>query len=284
MSARVAACAGIVLLAGCATGVPSARTVGWAAVPEGGEVRVLLPPGYPERAPYPVLYFLHDYFGTRGVLWRKGVAEELQRRMTTGDLAPMVIVAPEGDHGYWSDVYGGGAAWESFVTGPLIEWVERTFRVRTDRAGRAITGISMGGFGSIKAALRRPDLYAAASSLSGALIPLDRESVLGYSWLARRQLFRVFGSDPVENALERNDPVALARTAAGPGPRLLLRSGTEDAYRLDEAAQKMGELARSRGFEVEVVLEPGGHDWGYWQRSLPEVVGWHARRFAEAGR
>jgi len=270
--------------AGCSGAVPQPARVGWSDLPGGGEVRVLLPPGYPDGAPYPVLYFLHDYFGTRGVLWRKGVANELEERMRDGRLQPLVVVCPEGDHGYWSDAHGGGASYETFVTGPLIDWVEARFRVRRDRAGRAVSGISMGGLGAVKAALRRPDLYSSASSLSGALIPLDRESVLGYSWIARRQLFRVFGADPVDNSLLENDPVNLLRSAQVRDLELLLRAGDEHEYRLDEAARKFVELARTRGIEAEFVVEPGKHDWSYWRRSLPGVVEWHARRFEEARR
>jgi hypothetical protein len=60
-------------------------------------------------------------------------------------------------------------------------------------------------------------------------------------------------------------------------PRLLVRSGTEDKYRFDEASYLFATVARDNGVEVELVLEPGGHDWDYWSRTTGEVVAWAVR-------
>jgi S-formylglutathione hydrolase FrmB len=148
------------------------------------------------------------------------------------------------------------------------------------RAGRAVTGISMGGFGALKSALRRPDLWAHASSLSGALIPLDPESVAGYGWLQRRILRRVFGPLDGANVYARDDVRTLARRPAPPdAPPLLLRSGREDEYRLGEAAERMATLLERSGWTVTLVLEPGAHDWDYWRTSAVETIAWHARQF-----
>jgi len=276
------------VLAACGSGgAPAPQAFAGAGPDRAADVRVFLPPGYPERAPYPVVYFLHDYFGGDAVLWRHGVFEQLGARMAEGELEPFVVIAPDGDRGYWSDRWDGRRTWESWVTGALRESVEARWAVRRDRAGRAVSGISMGGFGAIKAALRRPDLYAEASSLSGALIPLDPDAVRGYRWLQRRILKGVFGPLDGENVYARND---LRRLVEPPPPagversRLLLRCGREDEYRLAGAAEKFAELARRNGFEVELVLEPGAHDWNYWKSSAVETLAWHGARFAEESR
>lgn len=247
-----------------------------------GRYRVWLPPGYPAAAPYPVLYFLHDYFGDDDVLWQKGVIAGLEAELQSGARGDFVLVAPRGDRGYWSDSYDGRRRYESWVVETLIPEVERRFRVRTDRAGRAVTGISMGGLGAIKMALRRPGLFGRASSLSGALIPLDRESVASYSWLQRRILRRVFGPLEGDNAYAANDVRRLASSAApADPPRLMLRCGLEDEYRLAVAAEKLAGVLEASGWPVEVVLEPGDHDWDYWRRSAVELLLWHAHTFEE---
>ena len=272
----------------CATaGAPAPEKFDGAGPGYAGEARVFLPPGYPAAAPYPVVYFLHDYFGGDGILWRQGVLDALAARMAEGALAPFVVVAPGGDRGYWSDAWDGRRTWESWVTGELRASVEARWAVRADRAGRAVSGISMGGFGAVKAALRRPDLFGTASSLSGALIPLDPESVRGYSWIQRRILKGVFGPLDGRNVYLENDLqrlVTLPPVADGERTRLLLRCGREDEYRLDEAAEKFADLARANGFEVELVLEPGEHDWKYWKKSAIETLAWHGARFAEGVR
>ena len=63
-----------------------------------------------------------------------------------------------------------------------------------------------------------------------------------------------------------------------------MRAGTEDRYRLDEASYLFAMVARDNGVEVELVLEPGGHDWDYWSRTTGEVVAWALRALEERAR
>lgn len=282
---RVSLLLALVAMACSSGGAPPPVALGGLGPEASGRYRVWFPPGYPSDAPYPVVYFLHDYFGGDDVLWKRGVFAEVERRIRSGDDGRFLVVAPRGDRGFWSDSFDGRRRYESWVAETLIPEIERRYPVRADRGGRAITGISMGGLGAVKAALRRPGLFAHVSSLSGALIPLDRESVESYRWIQRRSLVRVFGPLDGENVFERNDPRRLA-TAPAPDdpPRFLLRGGREDEYRLGFAAEKFAGLLERSGWPVEVVLEPGAHDWRYWRRSAVEVLLWHARRFAEDGR
>lgn len=253
-----------------------------------GEYRVFLPPGYPDDGPYPVLYFLHDGLGNSRRLWWSGVSAEIEARMSAGEIVPFLIVSPEGDHGYWSDWAGGRRRYEEWVTSSLREEIETAYPVRAGRSFRALSGISMGGHGAIKIVLKHPDLYAAASSLSGALEPLTRERVAESNFFYRLLMRRVFGPppDPGESdAMAPNDPHRLLEgaAAAAAAPRLYLRCGTEDRYGLDEGAALLADRARAAGLEVELVLEPGEHEWPYWRRTLPETVAWHGERFSEAG-
>lgn len=285
-SLRLALALAAVATSGCSSGAAPSPELAAGLAPElEGRYRVLLPPEDPDGGPYPVVYFLHDYFGGSEVLWSKGVAAELERRMAAGELPPFVLVAPAGDRGWWSDSFDGRHRYESWLHEHLLPEIERRYPVIPGRDGRAVTGISMGGFGALKAALRRPDVWSHASSLSGALIPLDLESVLGAPWLQRRTLRRVFGPIEGANVYARNDLRPLARrTPPANAPHLLLRCGREDEYRLAEAAERMASLLERSGHDVELILEPGAHDWAYWKTSAAETIAWHARRFAPAQR
>ena len=85
---------------------------------------------------------------------------------------PSLIVSPDGNSGYWSDWYNGGAfgppAYETFVIQQLIPLIDARYRTKADRAHRLISGVSMGGYGAAMLAARHPDLFAAVSSISGA--------------------------------------------------------------------------------------------------------------------
>ncbi|WP_354701626.1 hypothetical protein DSM112329_01952 [Paraconexibacter sp. AEG42_29] len=131
------------------------------------KVQVYLPVGYAEQPArrWPVTYYLggtnHDEttFASYG-----------GERLTRG--YGSIIVAPRGDSGYWSDWYNGGAGgapqYETFVIDQLIPLIDATYRTAPGGAHRAIFGESMGGYGVMMLAARHPDLFTAASSLSGA--------------------------------------------------------------------------------------------------------------------
>lgn len=132
-------------------------------------VDVDLPVGYdsePGRR-WPVAYFLagtmNTYASFNSVV--KGV--ELTKNF------PAIVVSPNGDSGYWSDWYNGGAfgppQYETYVVDQLLPLIDANFRTIADRSQRAIAGVSMGAFGSMMIAAHHPDLFADAASLSGAV-------------------------------------------------------------------------------------------------------------------
>ena len=132
-------------------------------------VEVMLPKNYGEqrRRTWPVTYHLN---GTNGdQTWFRTVyaGERLTQSFES------IVVAPAGHAGYWSDWYNAGAQgppkYETFVTRQLIPLIDANFRTKADRAHRAIMGDSMGGYGALMLAARHPDLFVAASSLSGAV-------------------------------------------------------------------------------------------------------------------
>lgn len=144
-------------------------TIATPAFVEPTHVHVDLPNGYdsePTRR-WPVAYFLagmqNTYRSFNGLV--HGVA------LTEG--FPAIVVSPNGDSGYWSDWWNGGAEgppeYESFVIDQLIPLIDEEFRTIPDRAHRAIAGVSMGGYGSMMLAARHPDLFADAATLSGAV-------------------------------------------------------------------------------------------------------------------
>lgn len=242
---------------------------------------MLEPPGEAGEGPFPVVYFLHDIFGDDAVLWRHGVAQRLRARMATGELPPFLLVAPAGGRSFWSDFHDGSRRFETWIGEELPRQIAARYPVRRGPSGRAMTGISMGGYGAFKVALRNPRQVGAAASLSGVVPPLDWGVVEDANPIAQLFMKRVFGRDREENGLRREDLFRLLprlyEVPRGERPRLLLRAGTEDGYRLDEAAYLFHTVARDYGVEVELVLEAGNHGWGYWSASVEEIVAWAVR-------
>jgi S-formylglutathione hydrolase FrmB len=138
------------------------------------QVHVVLPDGY-ERGDrrYPVLYALPGTSNTASVWLNNIHTVQLTRGL------PVIVVIPDGTYnadggGFYTDwvdqtTSRGVANWETFHTAELVPWVDARFRTVRSRAGRAIVGISQGGFGSMSYAARHPRLYGAAASFSGAV-------------------------------------------------------------------------------------------------------------------
>ncbi len=145
--------------------------VGTATVNGPHEIRVTIPGNYYSSGGtrFPVLYLLHGGAGGSSRQWTSegGAAEYITRN------APLITVMPDGGkvgwYTDWVNASNGAQAWEHFHLYELIPWVDMNFRTIARKEGRAIAGLSMGGFGAIHYAQDRPDLFAYAGSFSGAL-------------------------------------------------------------------------------------------------------------------
>jgi putative tributyrin esterase len=275
----------LVAAAACATATPGARMerIASASLPDRNAVLVVTPPSYdasPQRR-YPVLYFLHDGYGDGRTLERRGVAAEALRRMRAGILPEFLIVAPDGPGTWFSDDHAGVRRFETYLASDLPRAIEARYRVRPGRTSRGITGISMGGYGAVKTALRHPELYGSVSALSGAIIPFGWDQLPRYSFVARYTLMRVFGRSRDDNTLDANDAWLILWNLCFDTPPfdVELRAGTEDVYGLDRVAAQYGMLLNERGIPTTVVLTSGGHDWDYWKGAMQDILAWHAARF-----
>jgi S-formylglutathione hydrolase FrmB len=276
----------LLLAAACATAPPAGmhvETIATPSLPSPNEVLVVTPPSYgasPGRR-YPVLYFLHDGYGDDRSLERRGVAEEALARMRDGRLPEFLIVAPDGPGTWFSDSHDGVRLFEQYLTRDLPRAIEARYRAIPSKGARGITGISMGGYGSVKTALKHPDLYGSVSALSGAIIPFGWDELKRYSWIARWTLMRTFGRSKEDNSLDANDAWLMLWGLCFDAPPfpVELRAGSEDFYGLDRVAAQYGMLLNERGIPTTVVLESGGHDWSYWKGAMMDILAWHGARF-----
>ena len=136
------------------------------------QVWVTLPEDYfstsTARLRYPVLYLLHGGAGGNAGQWVGGGAVE---PYTKG--LDLITVMPDGGkagwYTDWVDEAAGAQRWETFHITELIPWIDANLRTNAKKEGRAIAGLSMGGYGAFHYAFRRPDLFTYVGSFSGAL-------------------------------------------------------------------------------------------------------------------
>jgi S-formylglutathione hydrolase FrmB len=133
------------------------------------KVHVFLPTGYGDdrKRRWPVTYLtagtMNNYNSFQKVLRGEELTTEYES----------IIVSPDGNSGYWSDWFNAGAfgppQYETYVIDQLIPLIDGRFRTAARRSQRAVSGVSMGGYGAMMYAARHPDLFVAAASLSGAV-------------------------------------------------------------------------------------------------------------------
>ena len=240
-------------------------------------VRVLLPAGYGRdpRRRYPVLYLLHGADSDETAWTRYGGAEAITAR------APLIVVMPDGGReGWYTDWYEGSRPvrpqWETYHVGELVPWVDTHFRTIAARRGRAIAGLSMGGYGALTYAARHPDLYAAAASFSGAL-EIGSEAALGPR-AENAARWRAHLPISLASRLRTLYPDELRTGTGRPGPldrpRPPRAGGACDVERfLHPANVRMHErLARLGIRHVWDDYGPGTHDWPYWRRDLRRTL------------
>jgi enterochelin esterase-like enzyme len=132
---------------------------------------VYLPPGYARSdARYAVIYFLHGAGGNENSD-AGGFAGLLVKLIEAKQIQPVICVFPNGGASGYQDRPATNVMGETLIIKELIPLVDRTYRTQSNREGRVISGFSMGGGGAVRLALKHPDLFSAAGSWAGAILP-----------------------------------------------------------------------------------------------------------------
>lgn len=248
----------------------------------GREVKyaIYLPDGYDtsDRS-YPVLYLLHGMGDDYRAWSQQGELQAIaDRTVADGTATPMIIVMPDGARTWYVNRYDGKVDYEDMFFGELVPHIEKTYRTRPEKEYRAIAGLSMGGYGSLLYALRRPEMFAAACSLSAAVFTDEELKERGGAF---PQLFtELFGPGIVTDYWEKNSVLGLAAAMQDDrkgAVRFRIDCGDDDfLYRGNSALHV---LMRDRGIPHEYRVRDGGHSWTYWRTGMPEILAFVSQSF-----
>ena len=253
---------------------------------------VYLPAGYDAGATqhpptrYPVLYFLHGLGDNERTLFNSGgwtLLDDLRNQHKMGDF---LIVAPEGRRSFYINSADGSVRYSDFFLKEFLPQIESKYRIRPDRAGRAISGISMGGYGALRFAFAHPELFSAASAQSAALITespqaLDSASRTGAPLAG--VLGAVFGK-PIDVAhWNENSPFVLAKrnAAALRKTAIYFNCGQDDNYGFEKGAAALHEELQKAGIKHEYHSYAGDHSLTYFLSHFAEVMEFHSKAFRQ---
>lgn len=245
---------------------------------------IYLPTGYdkePEKR-YPVLYLLHGFTDDHTAWSEKGqlqtVVDEL---IGTGEIRPMIVIMPEAGGSDVKNVWNGyfnmaGWPYEQFFFEEFIPTIERQYRIIDDKEHRAISGLSMGGGGSVSYAQKHPEMFSSCYDFSG--------------WLSME------ASPELKEKAETGDKVAMVQYAVAENSCLsFLKKADEatlnklrtvkwfvdcgdDDFLLD-LNLAFYQLMRDAKIKTELRVRNGQHNWEYWHTGLRTSLPFASRNF-----
>lgn len=219
---------------------------------------------------FPVLWLLHGTSGDHSDWLRYTCVERWAEENKIAVITPAVKNSAYTDMAY-------GPKFFSYVTDELPKICQHLFPISDKREDNFIAGLSMGGYGTAKLALRCPDKYSMAAVLSGGL---DRVSMIeaavqagGNTGMHNAESLRAtFGDDLMAVRGGENDVFALIDKSGEVKPMFYLACGTEDgAFPMNVRARD--ELIK-KGYDVTWEQGPGGHTWAFWNEYIERVLGW----------
>lgn len=244
---------------------------------------IYLPEGYATSGiDYPVLYLLHG----GGDNWKdwllKGQAASIaDREMAAGESIPMVIVMPDGMQNLYGNKADGTFNYEDYFFQELIPHIEATYRVRTERQYRAISGLSMGGFGSLLYSVKHPDVFSVCYGMSIGMFGKTRlSSGMNIGWIED-----YFGkrdkNGKFPQAFYDNDVYTLIENMPESQKRMVnfcIECGDDE---LNRDQSEVFLLMKDKGIPVEVRIADGAHNWIFWRKCLPHALKWASECFIQ---
>ena len=221
--------------------------------------------GTAQKEGWKVLYLLHG-LSDDFTIWQRQTSIE---RYVSGK--PIVVVMPETQRGWYTDMKYG-FKWFTYFTEELPVIVKNFFpRASTRREDTFVAGLSMGGYGALKLALRLPGQYAAAASLSGALDVAELAE--SSDVIMDHEIEDVFG-DPAQIRGRENDLFTVAKKLgeAPVKPRLYMWCGTEDFLYWQNV--RMRNLLKGLDYDLTYEESSGDHQWKYWDAKIQNVLKW----------
>ena len=140
------------------------------------DVFVYLPPSYAtdKNRRYPVVYFLHGYSVKAEAYWSMmTVPATADKEMTDGTVHEMILVNPDAYTIYSGSMYSNSPTtgdWETYITHDLVDYIDSHYRTIANRDGRGLAGHSMGGYGTLRIAMKYPEIYSSVYAMSSCCL------------------------------------------------------------------------------------------------------------------
>lgn len=229
---------------------------------------VLLPDGYKDGPPLPMMMYLHGGGGSRDEML--GTRPLFDNEWKSGQLPKMVVATISvGPAAFYLDFKDGSEKWESLITGPFRTFIQTTYNASSDPKKNVLFGASMGGEGALRIGLKHPNLYAGIAAMEPCLEPvlywkdLTRQM---YFWIAEEQMEAAFGKPIDTKYWEANNPNLIAtlhsKEIQASGLQIWVDVGDDDTMLLFGPVEHFHRLLWDAGIKHDYHVVHGGDHAG----------------------
>jgi S-formylglutathione hydrolase FrmB len=239
------------------------------------EYSVYLPADYEtsDRS-YPVVYLLHGYSDDEtGWVQFGEVANIADKGIESGDFTDVIIVMPNGKVTWYINDYLKANPWEDMFIKEFIPTIEKSFRIRSEKQFRAISGLSMGGYGSLMLAMRYPDMFSSCVAFSSGIFTDEFIKIMpehDYNmFFAKLYGEGLKGKNRLTDNWKEHSPLHLINDVPKDklkSVRFYIDCGDDDF--LFEGNSQLHIQMRKLEIPHEYRVREGTHSWSYWRTGL----------------
>jgi S-formylglutathione hydrolase FrmB len=224
---------------------------------------------------YPVTYLLHG-LGDNDMGWIQFgeanlIADEC---IATREIPSMIIAMPDGGTSFYINNFDKSLRYEDFFIQEFMPFIEKNYRIRTEKRFRGIAGLSMGGYGALNLALKYPEKFAACVAFSAAIF--SKESMMEINEMGWQRIYNDLfgpyqeGEARFNSQYRNNNPFDLTKTKgkdAYRDLRIYIDCGDDD-FLADDNCRLHIHLDQME-IKHEFRMRDGIHSWPYWRSGLP---------------
>lgn len=234
---------------------------------------IYLPKGYKLQEnyskKYPVIYLLHGSYGNhRNLVERFPINDQIDDLINQGKLPECIVVFPDGFNSFY--VNGPGFNMEDAFLKDLIPTIEKNYRVSVKKEDRIIGGISMGGYGAARFALKKPELFNTALLISPAVWETRKEGEVCYDW----HIFVDSDNKFSQEAWAKEHPLSYLEQykKANSPVNFFIISGKSDQVVPYSTVENFSNKLEKYAYVNLKFEDKGVHEWAFWQGATKQAL------------